>query len=47
MEESELEYLASISDSERNTYVCAIVGYPKEYADKITKIEIEKSDPDE
>lgn len=47
IEEQELEYLASISDCERNTYVCAIVGYPLEYASKISKIEIEKSNSDE
>ena len=44
IQEGELKYLNSISESERKTYVCAIVGYPLEYADKITKIEIKDTD---
>ncbi|MCM1139886.1 MAG: hypothetical protein NC453_15060 [Muribaculum sp.] len=47
MANEELDYLANISDSERYKYVCAIVGYPMEYADKVTKVVIEKSTDDE
>lgn len=43
----ELDYLTNISDSERYQYVCAIIGYPLEYAEQVTKVVIEKSSSDE